>query len=167
MNKFNKYLTSNRLQYCNQSKRRLKIAMKVCVLITLFLYSSNSLIAQGACSNIVGTWEYQLQDRKGLFMATETHGMWLIVDKDRAPFGAAEPTESEKGQAYDGLSAAAMTHTCEGNIVTVNFLYDKSPNPTRSWFRWEYEINGDVLTYRTLNKDGSRNAEGRMRRVRD
>ena len=148
-------------------KRLIRITKLVCFLVALCLASANSLLAQSSCPDLVGTWEYVLEDQEGLFIGTETHGIWLIVENDRPQFESQLPTDVEKVKAFDSMVTDAFTYTCEGNKATVKFLYSKDPNVVGSGFTFEYEQDGDELTYWILNEDGSRGTEGHSRRVKN
>ena len=65
------------------------------------------------------------------------------------------------------MLAAAMTHTCEGNKAIVKLLYTQNPNEAGTSFSFEYELDGDEISYWVLNEDGSRGTEGHARRVKN
>ncbi len=148
-------------------KRTFRITTLVCFLLALCLASANSLLAQSSCQDLDGAWEYVLENQEGQFIITGTHGMYLIVDKDRPQFENQPPSDTEKAKAYDSMEATAFTFTCEGNKATVKFLYTKNPNAVGAGFSFEYEIDGDEETYWVLNEDGSRGTEGHARRVKN
>ena len=117
-------------------------------------------------SPLVGTYVYELEGAVGMNIWTETHFIWLLTSKTRAPFQDEEPTQAEKAAAFMSLTADGGTYTITGpSRITVHRLFSSDPSLVGTEFSFDYEIDGDLVKYWVIRADGSRGPEGRSRKI--
>lgn len=116
-------------------------------------------------SPMVGAWEYVLDEREGIFIATETHFTWVITPKNRQPFAGDTPTDAEKAAAYASSSVSAGTYSFSDSIFTWHTLYSTNPNFVGTSFKSVNTFEGNMTYYKVLNPDGSIANTGAARRV--
>jgi hypothetical protein len=118
------------------------------------------------CERMRGFWSYDLPDQEGVFVASDDHFAWIVVNKE---FWADPPdlsTVEEKARAFDNIIAATGTYTCEdGNRFEWNRQHAKDYRAEGALFSTESEFEGDVQTYFGWDADGERTEWGKAARM--
>ena len=138
------------------------------ILALVLAFFLASLVQAQENSSIVGTWKYELEDREGMAIWTDTHFIWLLSNKGRKSFQGDQPSESEKAEAFNNASADGGTYKHIGpSRITVHRLFSTVPNMPGTDFTFEYELEGDLIKYWEIQPDGTKGTMGKARRVKN
>ena len=97
-------------------------------------------------SSIVGAWELVSDTHDGLMIDTGTYHMFLISEKNRAPYAnAREPTEAEELAAFRSVFAGAGLFSLSGTAATYEAKLGLSPNGLGQTYTGEFIVDGDRL----------------------
>jgi hypothetical protein len=97
-------------------------------------------------SSIVGVWELVSDTHEGLMIDTGSYHMFLISEKNRAPFDdASSPTESEASAAFRSVIAGAGIFSLSGTAATYEAKLGLTPNGLGQTYTGEFIVDGDHL----------------------
>ena len=124
------------------------------LIITLVLPSL--LTAQAECLAQRGAWEFDGENRGGIFVIAEGYSAVLFTDHHRQPFRGPTPTLEEKSRALVQGVGNVFAVDCMGLKSHLSLVYSTDPNLTEWELDEDIEVDGDMITWWVLEPDGSR-----------
>ena len=132
------------------------------------LSAPSRLTAQAECLAQRGAWEFEGENRGGIFVIAEGYTAVLFTDHYREPFEGPTPTMEEKSRAlFEGVGNVFAVD-CMGRKSHLSLLFSTNPNLAEWEVDEDIEVDGDLLTWWVLEADGSRPPQpnGTARRLR-
>lgn len=113
------------------------------------------------CSRIAGFWAYSLAEQEGIFVASEEYFAWILINKEFWQSNPGLDTEEDKARAFDNISAAAGTYSCdEEGRYEWRRLHAKDSRAEKGTFLSEGYIEDETQHYWILDGEGRRYEPG-------